>query len=297
MRAIVGILLVFGTVSAALAQSADPDVRQYGVGKTHTYTQTGPTTVTPTSYTFEAFIDATANGTVNQALVQGPLSGYFDTHGPQSLSVYDSGAEFRVTGYLDQNALDLAFPNDSSGNYKLYVDTGALGGSISHGGAQYDYAVSFDLGGDAYVPDIPTLTANNGAWQGGTYVVAATGEATSFGWTFTDFDAATDVVLFSIRPANGGDDVLNLQFQGSNPGGYTLAANLLTPGVDYTGQLSFARIVDNPADIPGASGVAYYAVQTTFEIQAVPEPSTYALFAAGLGIVGIAAWRRRRRSL
>jgi hypothetical protein len=31
-----------------------------------------------------------------------------------------------------------------------------------------------------------------------------------------------------------------------------------------------------------------------FSVVAVPEPSTYALLASGLGLVGLAVWRKRR---
>jgi len=51
------------------------------------------------------------------------------------------------------------------------------------------------------------------------------------------------------------------------------------------------------ADLPTASFTLAQngnLIQVTF--QAVPEPSTYALFAVGLGWIGLALWRRRRRA-
>lgn len=274
----------------ALATTVDPDVAQYGLGKTHGYTQSGPTTVTASSYSFNAFVDATTNGVINAAKVYGPLTGYFNTHGPQDLTVHTGGAEFEAKGYLSQTTLDGDFPNDNSGNYKLKIDSGTAGGSLSG----YDYEVMFNLGGDSYASTVPMFTLNNGSWSNGTYIVASSGNQTMFGWTFSDYNSSTDVVLFSIRPTNGGDDVIRKQFQGSNPGGFTLDANSLTAGVDYTVELTYARIVytDNTS-ISGAQGVGYYAMQTTFSLQAVPEPSTYALMALGLAAVLGWTWRRR----
>jgi hypothetical protein len=126
--------------------------------------------------------------------------------------------------------------------------------------------------------------------------VAATDQSTHFGWSFSDFNSETDVILFSIRPTTGGgSDVVRLQFRESDPTGYTISPNLFQAGVDYTGQLTFARIVDNPDDITDVSGVAFFSMETTFNIQAVPEPSTYAMM--GFGLLGIVFWMRRRAAI
>jgi hypothetical protein len=269
LRQVTLMLAAFGTggLSILPASVTDTNIQQYGVGKTHGYTQSGPGTPTPTSYGFNAFVDATTNGVVNSAKVYGPLCGYFDTNGPQDLIFRgnNDGADFSVTGYLNTGALNTDFPNDNSGNYKLKIDTGTPGGS--EGG--YDHVIQFNLGGDAYPTTIPTLTLDNGSWISGIYTVAATDHDTHFGWTFSDYNSSTDVVLFSIYATNGGgSDVVRVQFNGSNPGGYTVSANLLQAGVDYTGELVFARIVDMPDDISNATGVAYYSMETKFSLQA-----------------------------
>ena len=272
------------------AQVTDPDIAQYGLGKSRRYVQTPPATVTPHRFAFSAFVDATTGGMINGGKLYGPLSSFLGVNGPQSLNLHAGGADFESTVYLDQGSLDTDFPNDNSGNYVLKIDAGTAGGALSGG---FDYAVSFMLGGDAYAADVPTLAINNGFWTDGNFVTDVN-SPTSFGWTFTSYNAATDVVLFSIRPQGGGENLVNLQFQGSNPGGFTVNAGLLTSGQIYEGQLTFARIVDNPTDVPGVMGVAFYAMETSFAIQAIPEPSTYALFALGLGVVGWSRWRRRQ---
>lgn len=271
------------------AQVSEPNIVQYGLGKSRGYVQTAPGTVSPDSFTFSAFVDASTGGMINGGKIYGPLSSFLGVNGPQLLNLHAGGADFESTTYLDQGSLDTDFPNDNSGNYVLKIDTGTAGGALSGG---FDYAVSFMLGGDAYAAEVPTLAINNGFWLGGNFLTDVN-SPTSFGWTFSSYNAATDVVLFSIRPQGGGENLVDLQFQGSNPGGYTVNAGLLTSGQMYEGQLTFARIVDSPTDVPGVMGVAFYAMETSFAIQAIPEPSTYVLLALGLGVVGWSRWRRR----
>lgn len=271
------------------AQVSEPNIVQYGLGKSHGFLQTTPEVVMPDSFTFSAFVDATTGGMINGGKIYGPLYGFFGVNGPQSLNLHARGANFESTIYLDQGSLDTAFPNDNSGNYVLKIDAGTAGGALSGG---FDYAVSFMLGGDAYVADVPTLAINNGYWTGGNFMLDVN-SPTAFGWTFSSYNAATDVVLFSIRPQGGGDSLVNLQFQGSNPGDYTVNAGFLTSGQLYEGRLTFARIVDNSTDVPGVMGLAFYAMETSFVIQAIPEPSTYVLLALGLGVAGWARCRWR----
>lgn len=76
-----------------------------------------------------------------------------------------------------------------------------------------------------------------------------------------------------------------------------IAANAITPGI-YSGGLEFNVVDGSLVDLTtpfgsGANGVAVYTAFTTFSIQAIPEPSTYAAIFGGLACLGVAFKRRR----
>lgn len=265
----------------------DPNIRQYGVGKRKGYVQTGPGQVAFANFTFEAFVDLKPGGSVLLATLQGPLLG-----GTQTLSITQDGVEYQsvqftgdpttAKGNLNGNFSD-STPGNAGTNYSLSFTTGA----------NAVYSASFSLTGETYATTAPTFTLDNGSWNNGIYVLDPT-QATHFGWAFSDYNAATDIVLFNVKPKTGGSELVEQQFQGNNPGGYTVNANQLTPGGQYIGELTFARLVDtSTTTVPGAQGFAFYALETSFEFTAIPEPSTYVLLMLGFGLVGRAVRRRR----
>jgi hypothetical protein len=269
------------------AAVVDPDVKQYGVGKSKAYVQTGPGTVTFANFTFEAFVELKPGGTLQSATLLGPLVG-----GTQILTIHTDDAAFESAAFtgdptIAKSNLNASYPNSTPGNaatnYSLTFVTGA----------NATYSASFSLTGDAYAATIPLFTLDNGSWNNGAYLLDPA-QATNFGWALPDYNAATDIVRFEIQPKTGGSELVEQQFQGSNPGGYTVGAGLLTPGVEYVGELIFARLVDiNTSTVPGVQGFAFYAIETNFNFVAIPEPPACALLVLGLGLVARTLRRRR----
>jgi hypothetical protein len=59
---------------------------------------------------------------------------------------------------------------------------------------------------------------------------------------------------------------------------------------------AFAALVDvhQVASLPGSVNAAYYSIDTTLVVEAVPEPSSFALMLSSFGL--LALWSLRKRS-
>lgn len=283
----VSILLVFGISARAQVHL---DILQYGVGKTKNHVQVGPGAPEFADFTFNAFVDLREGGALAGAVLKGPLVG-----GQQALTLNSGGLDYTSASFNGEPTtakgnLNSNFKNtdhqDPNTRYRLQIDVGTPSGSP-------EFDVILDLVGDSYADAAPVFVLDNGDWTAGTYFVDGD-SVTNFGWNLASYNAETDIVLFDVKSA-GGATILDEQFRGTQPGGFSLAANSLTMGESYTVRLAHARVVSQDiASIPGALGVAFYAVETTLNIQVIPEPSTYGLL--GLGLIAVLLPMLRRRA-
>lgn len=149
-----------------------------------------------------------------------------------------------------------------------------------------------------------TQNGNPVSWSLGKMLVDPTQELTLTSTTFTtnyvtatgriglwlDYGVSGQQVTNETVPNNFIFNAATVQMQ--------IAANTLTPGI-YGGGLEFNNVtsgglVNLNANIPGANGVGVYTAYTSFQIQAIPEPSTYA---AILGVVALGGVMIRRRRI
>jgi hypothetical protein len=166
-------------------------------------------------------------------------------------------------------------------------------------------------------PAIATMSFSQGTWVNGVLQVDPTQSLTITTSTYAAYlnrsagigghmelglaNAATNGVIFDVEKYSDiGPTGFTLDVGGAGnvTGGsisFTLGANTLTAGTNYNGIGLFDRIVgQDTTNLSSSFNIAYYERATTFSISAIPEPSTYAAF-AGLGALGLAAWRRRRQ--
>lgn len=166
--------------------------------------------------------------------------------------------------------------------------------------------ITLNLNGGLY-PDVPVATVSAGTWLGGgsNILQLTPGEASS-GLTITS--SAFGATNFSSGNSRIGIDVGGSDYNSPQTESFptlntdTLTLNIsggsLTAGNTYYASVEFNRIVDNvdlSATFGGtAQGVAVYSSSTNFQIQVIPEPSTYAAIAGAIALAGVMLHRRRR---
>ena len=263
---------VAGAIGAGVrTDAAVTDVSDYLVGKTVTYTQIGNTPPTISSlnpYQFATEIDNGSSGAVLATSTLTPPAGA--TGSVTYASNGDNTAMKYKQSYASSSALNAAFPD---GNYTFNINTSTPN----------TYSATLALSGMTYPTDIGTISNTN--WSGGALVIDPT-ESYTFTW-----NSSTDLHLsFGLNNTNINDNVFN---SGSGlPNSYTMAANTLSPGQTYVGQLDFANGVIDTSQISGVTGAAYYQTNTQFTVVTTPEPAAGILLLAGVAAIGLLARRK-----
>jgi hypothetical protein len=283
-------LFVFaGALIAAAVTLGQTNV--VGILKIEERTTTDGSTTSPSSgfqYSFEAFIQRTGhNGSESvSSTVPGGSSGSI-TFGFTVGDGWEYSQSYSGGAAAAKIALDTAFAN---GDYTVSAATGSVTLTLGSGGA------------DVY-PGVPLFTVSNGSftpfWSAGKLMVDSTQSLTITSSTFTTgFSSGSSMV--SVRAEGGTNDI---NFDANTFGDMTQTSTFVTipsgnflVGETYTGGVEFIRWteVDAGVSISGVTSLAGFSVITEFQIQAIPEPSTYAAIFGALALTGVAIHRRRR---
>lgn len=210
---------------------------------------------------------------------------------------FSAAFEFRISnpgGSADaagqQGADGLTFVIQRSAGNSL----GSPGEGLGYIGINHSVAVEFDtwLNPGLNDPDSNHYGLNlNGAGNS----VATVGEANRFDngqtWTvWVDYNGATLEVRSSLAGTRPSDAVLSYG-SASNP------LNIATT-IGATDGLAYFGFTAATGSATGTHELLNFSFSDTYlngGVSVVPEPSTYALFALGLGFVGLTLWRRRAR--
>lgn len=272
------LLALFSAMTAAIIASAQV-VNFLVISKRHAYVQTdNSTTVDAVNpWQFQANVEG-AGGVNNISGITTPTMTIPSGSGSTTLT-YNGGSDdnWKVqAAFATQGALDAAY---GTGNYSLT----ALGQTVT----------PISLTGDTY-PLTPLATN----LSGGTIVAGVLTWNYTQALIITITGTADHMGIFVDGTGyNGGSEVFGL---GTHT--FTIPAFSLVAGNSYNVSLDFDDIVGatSPYNFAGTGGmsaaqyVGVYNAQTTFTIQAVPEPATYAEIFGLVALAGVMIHCRRR---
>ena len=280
--------IVFWLV-ALLAPPALAQVTSVLVHKNQEFNQTGPATLAPTgafnAFGFSADVNGVNIGGITPPTVSGPIAagslGSFHNNGVLVYRAGDSGWRYGANGN-DFGTSTLADLNAKfgAGTYTFTVNGTPIGLNLT--GAPF--------------PAPSTMTLTGGAWSNGRYVIDPKQALTVTTSAFSGYGThAEDLICMAII---GGDFKLPFeevgpfgcawanvhQFASANPSNtasFTIPANTLQTGQEYTVLTSFASYVDKKThpSLPGATLVAGYDVVTFITVKA--ESATFPMTVTG----------------
>lgn len=285
-------LFVFaGALIAAAVTFGQTNV--VGILKIEERTTTDGSTTTPSAgfqYSFEAFIQRTGhNGSETvSSTVPGSSTGSINFTF-QVGDGWEYSQSFSGGAAAAKAAMDTAFEN---GDYTISADPGS---------------VTLTLGvtlSDAY-PGTPLFTATNGTftpfWSGNKLMVDPSQTLTLTSSTFTvgqGFVSGNSLVSVGVEGGTNDIDIYTNTFSDmtQNSTFVNVTSGNLLPGETYNGSVEFIKWteIDAGASISGVTALAGFSVITSFQIQAIPEPSTYAAIFGTLALAGVVIRRRRK---
>lgn len=233
------------------------------------------------------------NGAVLLAQNQQDRSGSFFTTSQYSVTGFSAAFEFRISSPGGTND-GIAAGADGIAFVVQRVGASALGGSgegMGYGpragtpGIANSVAVEFDTFKNSWDPSSNHIGIDT---NGNLTSLATAHVATAFDagikWSvWVDYNGTT----LEVRASN----------DGVRPALATLSETI-DIATTIGGSMAYIGFTGGTGQAYGTHEVLNFTFSDTYlsgGISAVPEPSTYALFALGLGLVGLTLWRRTRR--
>lgn len=293
MRTTRGFLALFSVMAAASIASAQT-IEFVFITKAVDYQQTS--TANPALVTNPYLIGAFINGTSGAPLTAGyPVTPTVAVaSGSQSLitlsppDMFNDEWKFESVGYADQTALNAAY---GSGTYTFNSTTFAS-------------PIVLNLSNTDLYPNAPKATITTDTGLGFQWISNAlevnpnlfttlTVTTNTFGTNFSSIanhlgifgdNFQTNVGLESFNTATN-SLILNIS-----------AATFLGGPSSKSIEIEFNNLIDQLPNTPisGATSISAFSSFTKFNIQVIPEPSTYAAIFGGLALAGVMLRRRRR---
>lgn len=289
---LIGVLFSCFMVGSVFAQ-LDPEF--IGVDAQHLYVQTGNSTATPATYS---------------AGVTGPYAFVVSVEGDNDLSDYLPIPSFTVPGGSTYaGSLDLALQTGNDWRRSNYYSSSPFAGDFPIGTytvTANGHTLSMDLTGNLF-PAAPAvdITGGSGTWSGSTLMVNPGTTLTLTTGSFSNWESNgalfNHVGLFLAQNGNqlqeheSFSDGANTYFSSGtgNPAFLSISNYTFTSGT-YFVEMEFNAISDIDTSYTNVKSLALYTARTTFNIQVIPEPSTYAAIVGVLALAGVMLHRRRR---
>jgi hypothetical protein len=260
-----------GVIFTAATMSAQT-ISEYLVGKLYDGSQTsgsGASFNSPAYGIFAEVIGTGLSGTYTLATPGGSVSSPITLTGDSGVREYEV-ASF----YADTAGLNAAYNN---GDY-TFTDGLAFTSTLS-------------LTGDAFPNTFSITGLTNGTWSGGNLLFDPSQSLTVFFDAFSGMVNGTDKIFLNV------DTGYETETSTSGTTSFLIAADeiSLAAGQTTSAELVFVKVVDfDNTTISGATGMAVYATIVSFNLQAIPEPSTYAAVLGTMALAGVMIRRRRR---
>lgn len=269
MKTMHSFFVLLASLALAVGLSAQT-ITGFGVIKTNGVTQTTNGSSTLSGTEFSAYVFGTGlSGTYS---VTPPGTGSVTT--AQNLAINGSfdSANFSVS-YADVSTMNNAY---GAGVYHM---------EVPNGGSPQSWDLQ-SLTGDQY-PNVPLVT---GTWSGGKLQIDPTQNYTLTFAAFGGFNT-NDSISMKI------DGIGTNYFQNVSVTTFLITAGTLTAGQTYDVSLRFNNnFIDMNAIGTGGNADAGFTTENSFQIQAIPEPSTYAAILGAVALGGVMIRRRRMQA-